>query len=229
MFNHTGDMLLTGSSDGFATIYDTSFYDKNKPIMADADEFSQVEPTFAELPFASMDISDETVLFKFDEKSSKYKLELQIEKIEWSANSRYAFCALGIKKESKDSKEDDSKPTLVKIKVYDTYSGRVIENLDRACNLGKTMTGFISIIKPHPFNDDLLLCCFDGGVNILYDVRQLIVLQEIVEYGIYSIDSFTMNNQMDVDFSADGDWIAFTSNYGTLSLYSTHAHRKYMY
>ena len=42
MFNHSGDMLLTGSSDGFATIYDTSFSDMNKPIMADAEEFSQV-------------------------------------------------------------------------------------------------------------------------------------------------------------------------------------------
>jgi len=126
---------------------------------------------------------------------------------------------MNIKKEGESNK--DTSKSVVKIKVYDTYSGHVIENLDKECCLGRSMTGFVSTIKPHPFNDDILLACFDGGVNHLYDIRQRRLLQEIVEYGIYSIDQFTMNNQMDVAFSHDGDYIAFSSNYGTVSIYST--------
>lgn len=38
-----------------------------------------------------------------------------------------------------------------------------------------------------------------------------------------------MNNQMDVDFSPDGNYIAFSSIFGTTSLYSTHSHKKIEY
>lgn len=38
-----------------------------------------------------------------------------------------------------------------------------------------------------------------------------------------------MNNQMDVDFSPDGDFIAMSSTYGTVSLYSTQAHLRSQY
>lgn len=43
-------------------------------------------------------------------------------------------------------------------------------------------------MKAHPVNDNILLACFDGGMTILYDVHFLEIIQEIVEYGIYSID-----------------------------------------
>ena len=76
-------------------------------------------------------------------------------------------------------------------------------------------------MKSHPFKQNVLLACFDGGINILYDIQSMQIIQEIIEYGIYSIDQFTMNNAVDVDFSQDGDYIAFSSIYGTLSLYST--------
>jgi hypothetical protein len=69
------------------------------------------------------------------------------------------------------------------------------------------------------------LGCFDGGVTILYDVKHLQIIQRIVEFGIYSIEQFTMNNALDVDFSSDGQYIAFSSHYGTLSLFSTQYHR----
>ncbi len=63
-----------------------------------------------------------------------------------------------------------------KIKVFDTYTRREIKNLDRECNLGKKMSGFACTMKAHPFNEDILMVCFDAGVNILYDLRQLKVL-----------------------------------------------------
>lgn len=101
--------------------------------------------------------------------------------------------------------------------------------MNKVTQLGKQMNGFVCTMKSHPIKDNLLMVCYDGGVNILYDLEQLTVLQEIVEYGIYSIDQFTMNNQMDVDFSPDGDWLAFSSVFGTMSLYSTQSHRKAQY
>lgn len=48
----------------------------------------------------------------------------------------------------------------------------------------------------------------------------------IEEYGIYSIEQFTMNNSIDVDFSSCGEYIALTSLYGTLSLYTTEVHKE---
>lgn len=59
----------------------------------------------------------------------------------------------------------------MKVKVYDTYSGTVIQNLNRACNYSKRVTGFSSIMKAHPFNEDILLVCYDNGLNVIYDVR----------------------------------------------------------
>lgn len=77
--------------------------------------------------------------------------------------------------------------------------------------------------------ENLILFCFDGGVTIIYDVANLRVVQRIVEYGIYSIEQYTMNNALDVDFTQDGSSVAFTSNYGTLSLYSLNHFREAQY
>jgi WD40 repeat protein len=114
----------------------------------------------------------------------------------------------------------------VQIKVYDTFSGQVIDNLDKACRLGKEIKNYACVMKSHPFKQNILLACFDGGISILYDIQSMQIIQEIIEYGIYSIDQFTMNNAVDVDFSQDGDYIAFSSIYGTLSLYSTQHHKQ---
>jgi len=38
-----------------------------------------------------------------------------------------------------------------------------------------------------------------------------------------------MNNAVDVDFSSDGEYMAFTSIFGTLSLYSTQQHCQDLY
>ena len=84
-------------------------------------------------------------------------------------------------------------------------------------------------MKAHPFDENLVVASFDGGLCLIYDIGRMQVVQEIVEYGIYSIDQFTMNNQVDVDWSSDGNYIAFSSFYGTLSLYSNFAYRKLSY
>lgn len=125
--------------------------------------------------------------------------------------------------------DEQQKPAVVKIKVYDTFSGEAIENLDLACKQEKEFLNYSSVIKAHPYKEEILLSCFDGGITVLYDVRKRQIVQQIDEYGIYSIEQFTMNNAVDVDFSNDGQYIAFTSLYGTLSLYSTEAYKEAQY
>lgn len=113
--------------------------------------------------------------------------------------------------------------------MYDTYSGAVIDNLDSACTQGRDMRNQLYTMKPHPVDEDVLVCCFDGGIHVLYDVRQLRVIQEIVEHGIYAIDQYQMNSAVDVDWSPDGNYIAFSSVLGTISLYSTMPHKQAQY
>ena len=105
----------------------------------------------------------------------------------------------------------------------------MLQNLDVTCGLGSEMVNYSSVLKAHPLNEDILLSCFDGGTTILYDVRSLKIIQQIVEYGIYSIEQFAMNNAVDVDFTSDGEYMAFTSIFGTLSLYSTEIYKQAQY
>jgi len=44
------------------------------------------------------------------------------------------------------------------------------------------------VLKAHPTREDIILSCFDGGTTVLYDVRRRRVIQQIEEYGIYSIE-----------------------------------------
>jgi WD40 repeat protein len=179
-FNSTGDILITGSADGTAQIYDTSFGTKTM-VPASLDEDSDVESgyisKFEELPLKDIELGESQLIHRFEEKNQKHEITSAIDSIEWSVNGRYAFCAFSIKKqkdmdnESKDDKENTSQ-AIVKVKVYDTYSGEVIDNLNKSCNYTKKLTGFCSIMKAHPFNDDILMVCYDCGINILYDVRQ---------------------------------------------------------
>jgi len=113
--------------------------------------------------------------------------------------------------------------------VYDTYSKEVIESLDLACRSKKEFTNYSSVLKAHPTREEVILSCFDGGVTVLYDVKRRQIIQQIDEYGIYSIEQFTMNNAIDVDFSSDGQYLALTSLYGTLSLYTTETYKEAQY
>ena len=118
---------------------------------------------------------------------------------------------------------------IVKIQVFDTLTKQSIKNLDRACGLKAEQLNFATVIKSHPLRENIMFGCFDGGVINIYNLSQLTVIQKIVEYGIYSIEQFTMNNALDIDFSPDGQYIAFTSHFGTLSLYSTQHQRQAQY
>lgn len=138
-------------------------------------------------------------------------------------NGRYAFCAICVKHIIPENNQNsqERKSAIVQIKVYDTFSGAVIQNLDKACRLGKEIHNYSSVLKAHPQNEHQFLSCCDGGITVLYDVKRLEVVQEIQEYATYSIESYCMNNAVDVDFSSDGQYIALSSIYGTITVYTT--------
>lgn len=101
----------------------------------------------------------------------------------------------------------------------------VSNDLAKDCKYYKNVLNYACVMKSHPRNESVLLSCFDGGLVLIFDTQRMCIVQEIIEYGIYSIDQFTMNNQVDVDFSTDGNYIAFSSYFGTLSLYTNEHHK----
>jgi WD40 repeat protein len=125
LFSPDGEKLLTGSADGTSVIWDTRFIEK--PISVE--EVSELQP----LSLKNIEISEAQVIYRFEEKNISSSTECLIDGIEWSVTGRYAYCGISVKEVAKGS--DQQKPAKVKIKVYDTYSGEVIESLDLACKL----------------------------------------------------------------------------------------------
>ena len=83
----------------------------------------------------------------------------------------------------------------MKMTVFDSQSNRVVStDLAKDCGYNRTIYNFCCVIKAHPSQENLVLVSFDGGLCLLYDVERMQMVQEIVEYGIYSIDQYTMNN-----------------------------------
>ena len=120
-----------------------------------------------------------------------------------------------------------TKKAVVKLLVYDAKTESLLTNdLSRDCGYGQPIYNYTCVMRAHTVDEDIVVASFDGGLCLLYDVGRMQVLQEIVEHGIYSIDQFTMNNMVDVEWSSDGNYLALSSYYGTLSLYSNQKHRK---
>lgn len=223
-FSPDGKMLLSGSADGTASIWDVRFPELSQKSPDKGNLKDDVQHLIGQknerknlqASTKSIQISDEQLIFRFEDaeyRKNASKYECQIDGIEWSLTGRYAYCAISVKElqpeEEKSAatnsqRRENQKPAIVKIHVYDTYTKRVIENLDKACRLGKDIKNYACILKKHPVKDNILLGCFDGGISVLYDVDRRQIIQRIDELGIYSIDQFTMNNAVDVDFSADG-------------------------
>lgn len=65
------------------------------------------------MPLKDIEISEETLIYKFQEQSDKYKIDCQIDSIAWSANGRYAIVALSVRKlideQDKEQREEKEK------------------------------------------------------------------------------------------------------------------------
>lgn len=92
---------MCGSADGTACLFDTSFVDKQTKNFSQQDGFSETHEAVEhlELDLKDINISEAEKIHIFEEKSDKYPLVCAIDCIIWSANGRYAVCAINIKKQ----------------------------------------------------------------------------------------------------------------------------------
>ena len=77
------------------------------------------------------------------------------------------------------------------------------------------------MLVPHPKVEDILLTGSEGGIVILWDIREKTIIKKFIEYGVYSIEQYTMNVPFDGKFSPDGTSFVLGSMLGTVSLFST--------
>jgi len=76
------------------------------------------------------------------------------------------------------------------------------------------------VLAPHPKLEDILMTGSDGGLIIIWNIKTRSMIQKFVEYGVYSVDKFTMNEPFDGKFSPDGSSFIVGSSLGTISLFS---------
>ena len=86
------------------------------------------------------------------------------------------WCQTQIPENNQNSQE--RKSAIVYIKVFDTFSGSMIQNLDKTCRLEKEIQNYSSVFKAHPKNEHQFLSFCDGGITVFYDVKRLEVVQE---------------------------------------------------
>lgn len=101
-FNPAGDMLLCGSADGTASIFDTRF-EKTKQVNLLSEEMEPAIFQQVQLDLRDIQIGESEQIYKFEQKSSKHQLVCAIDWVNWSTNGRYAACAINIKKQAKSS------------------------------------------------------------------------------------------------------------------------------
>lgn len=118
MFNPAGDILMTGSADGVAALWDTKFAAR-QPAKASAAEGEEEKyaqgvtfKTDHTVPLKDINIDEDSLLYRFEEENTPGKLECQIDYIAWSSKGRYAFCATSVKQiaeAAEDGGEDGAK------------------------------------------------------------------------------------------------------------------------
>ena len=60
----------------------------------------------------------------------------------------------------------------------------------------------------------------DGGSLILWNIETKQILNRFLQYGVYSIDGYVMDNPLDGKFSVDGKAFVCGNQLGTISLFS---------
>jgi WD40 repeat protein len=130
----------------------------------------------------------------------------------WSVRGRYAIAAI--------SSKIDTEKNLIKsyIKVWDSVTHQVIPDLSKPNGLYLQTCSLV--LAPHPHIEEILLTGSDGGVLALWNIKTRQLVKKFIEYGVYSIDSYQLNNPFDGKFSPDGSSFVIGSYLGTVSLFS---------
>jgi WD40 repeat protein len=75
-------------------------------------------------------------------------------------------------------------------------------------------------LAPHPKIEEILLTGSDGGLIVIWNIQTRQIIKKFIEYGVYSIERYTLNDPFDGKFSPDGSSFVVGSMLGTISLFS---------
>ena len=120
----------------------------------------------------------------------------------------------------------DRKDEVCRIKIWDTVNETFYDDLARPSGLSLKKNTWV--LAPHPIFEEILMTGSDGGSLILWNIHTKQIIKKFLQYGVYSIDGYVMDNPLDGKFSKDGKAFLVGSQLGTISLFSNEE-KEYMY
>jgi WD40 repeat protein len=147
-----------------------------------------------------------------EEKAKDLKQDFQCDAAAWSCRGRYAITSHSGKIEGEQTFEYSL------IKIWDSFTNVVIQDLGRETDV--VLKNFTFVLSPHPFHEHILLTGSDQGVICLWNIETRKCIKKFIEYGVFSIDRYTLNAPFDGKWTDDGQTFVLASQYGTLSLFN---------
>lgn len=143
--------------------------------------------------------------------------------VKWSCRGRFIIASITSLLECKDKDEKDE---VCRIKLYDFVNETYVDDLARSSGFALKKNTWV--LAPHPTCEELLMTGSDGGQLLLWNLQNKSILKRFTQYGVYSIDTYVMDNPLDGKFSPDGRSFLVGSQLGTISLFA-HKALKHQY
>jgi WD40 repeat protein len=146
--------------------------------------------------------------------------------VKWSVHGRFVIASITSQLENEEKKENrnaaeetkDAKVEICRIKVWDSVNHTYVDDLARGAGMGLKKNTWV--LAPHPINEEILMTGSDGGQLLLWNLQSKRILKKFTQYGVYSIDTYVMDNPLDGKFSPDGRSFLVGSQLGTISLFA---------
>lgn len=205
------DLLLIGSTDGYARILDLSLPSNRKAEDIALKKFTLNDnirlqlliseakgcQKFNSLKFYNEEGEEEEQISVIDKPAEVFanlgpkKHEVFVKStcdcVKWSFNGRYAIVSITSKLEKPvDALPEDPHEEICRIKIWDTQNESFIDDLSRPSGFMIKRNSFV--LAPHPKVEEILLTGSDGGQLIIWNIKTKQLLQTFKQYGVYSID-----------------------------------------
>lgn len=173
------------------------------------------------------ELNKEHAFKKFLVKELSFGNELQLgewDSLKWSWRSRYAIAAFG-GKETEDSTTEKSI-----MWVWDNRKKKIIRRYGFA-NSRHSLDNYIFALECHPKLENFFISGGGGGKVVIWDIskedHEKQDVQTFTESGAYHRDPGTLNEIFDGKFSSWGKFIAISTVWGTISIYSIYDKEPY--
>lgn len=123
----------------------------------------------------------------------------QCDMVKWSCRGRFIIASITSILECRDKDEKDE---VCRIKLFDFVNETYVDDLARSSGFALKKNTWV--LAPHPTCEELLMTGSDGGQLLLWNLQNKSILKRFTQYGVYSIDTYVMDNPLDGKFSPDG-------------------------